>query len=91
MVAQPRLRGADARLVNPRKVLVRADLVVDVQVFSPVADWAPASVLDPEQAGGEQLSQSCNTCVTVCVQEKTFPFSDELTLAGSRPEAEALP
>ena len=90
VVAQPRLRGADARLVNPRKVLVRADLVVDVQVFAPVADWAPASVLDPEQAGVEQLSQSCDTCVTVCVQEKPFPFSDELTLAGSRPEAEAL-
>ncbi|WP_300270217.1 DUF3794 and LysM peptidoglycan-binding domain-containing protein [uncultured Flavonifractor sp.] len=90
VVAQPRLRGADARLVNPRKVLVRADLAVDVQVFAPVTDWAPASVPEAAQAGVEQLSQSCNTCVTVCVQEKPFPFSDELTLPGSRPEAEAL-
>lgn len=90
VVALPRLRGADARLVNPRKVLVRADLVVDLQVFAPVSDWACASVLEPEQAGVEQLSQPCQTCVTVCVAEKSFPFSDELTLPGSRPEAEAL-
>ena len=90
VVAEPRLRGADARLVNPRKVLVRADLVVDTQVFAPMTDWACAAVLDPEQAGVEQLSESCETCVTVCVQEKSFPFSDELTLPGSRPEAEAL-
>ena len=90
VVAEPRLRGADARLVNPRKVLVRADLAVDVQVFAPVADWACASVLEPEQAGVEQLSEPCQTCVTVCVQEKPFPFSDELTLPGSRPEGSAL-
>ena len=90
IVAEPRLRGADARLVNPRKVLVRADLVVDIQVFAPETDWACAAVLEPEQAGVEQLNESCETCVTVCVQEKPFTFSDELTLAGSRPEAEAL-
>ena len=53
MVAEPRLRGADARLVNPRKVLVRADLAVEVQVFAPVADWACASVLEPEQTPAE--------------------------------------
>ena len=58
VVAEPRLRGADARLVNPRKVLVRADLAVDVQVFAPVADWACASVLEPEQAGVEHLPGS---------------------------------
>ncbi len=90
VVAMPRLRGADARLVNPRKVLVRADLVLDVQVFAPVSDQVCASVLSPGQAGVEQLNQPCQTCVTVCVQEKPFPFSDELTLPGSRPEAEAL-
>ncbi len=90
VVAMPRLRGTDARLVNPRKVLVRSDLVVDVQVFAPMSDWTCASVPEAEQAGVEQLSQSCNTCVTVCVQEKPFPFSDELTLPGGRPEAEAL-
>ena len=90
VVAVPRLRGADARLVNPRKVLVRADLAVEVQVFAPMADWAPSAVLEPAQAGVEQLCRSWDTCVTVCVQEKPFPFSDELTLPGSRPEAEEL-
>ena len=90
VVAVPRLRSTDARLVNPRKVLVRADLAVDVQVFAPRTDWACAAVLEPAQAGVEQLCQSCETCLTVCVQEKPFPFSDELTLPGSRPEAEEL-
>ena len=90
VAAQPRLRGADARLVNPRKVLVRADLVVELQVFAPVNQWACQGVLEPEQAGIEQRSEGCETWVTVCVQEKPFTFSDELTLPGSRPEGEEL-
>ena len=90
VVALPRLRSADARLVNPRKVLVRADLAVDVQAYAPRTDWACSAVSEPAQAGVEQLCQSCTTCITACVQEKPFPFSDELTLPGSRPEGEEL-
>ena len=90
VVALPRLRGADARLVNPRKALVRADLLVEVQVFAPANQWAPQGVLEGEQAGVEQRTETCETCVTVCVQEKPFTYSDELALPGSRPEGEDL-
>ena len=90
VVALPRLRGADARLVNPRKALVRADLLVEVQVFAPANQWAPQGVLEGEQAGVEQRTKTCETCVTVCVQEKPFTYSDELALPGSRPEGEEL-
>ena len=90
VVALPRLRGADARLVNPRKALVRADLLVEVQVFAPADQWAPQGVPEGAQAGVEQRTETCETCLTVCVQEKPFTYSDELTLPGSRPEGEEL-
>ena len=90
MVALPRVQGADARLINPRKVLVRVDLAFCVQVYAPVEDDICSGVLAPEEAGVQQMSEQCDACTTVCVQEKPFTFSDEISLSGSKPEAEEL-
>ena len=35
IAAFPRAQGADARMLNPRKVLVRVDLAVEIQAFAP--------------------------------------------------------
>ena len=90
VVALPRVQGADARLINPRKVLVRVDLAFCVQVYAPVEDDICSGVLAPEEAGVQQMSEQCDACTTVCVQEKPFTFSDEISLSGSKPEAEEL-
>lgn len=45
VVALPRVQGADARLINPRKVLVRVDLAFCVQVYAPVEDDICSGVL----------------------------------------------
>ena len=50
VVALPRVQGADARLINPRKVLVRVDLAFCVQVYAPVEDDICSGVLAPEEA-----------------------------------------
>jgi len=47
VVALPRVQGADARLINPRKVLVRVDLAFCVQVYAPVEDDICSGVLAP--------------------------------------------
>lgn len=90
VVAIPRIQEADARLLNPRKVLVRVSLAADVQVFCPAVQQICGGVTDWEQNGVEQLSEHYDTYVTVCVQEKAFTFSDDLTLSGGKPEAEEL-
>ena len=90
VVAVPRVESADARLLNPRKVLVRASLAADVQVFAPAEKQVCSSVAAGDSAGVEQWSQHYDTYVTVCVQEKAFTFSDDLDLSGGKPEAEDL-
>lgn len=90
VTALPRVQAADARLLNPRKVLVRVSLAADVQVFSPASVSVCSSVPDGAQFGVEQLSEEYDAYVTVCVQEKAFTFSDDLTLSSGKPEAEEL-
>lgn len=64
------------------------DLAFCVQVYAPVEDDICSGVLAPEEAGVQQMSEQCDACTTVCVQEKPFTFSDEISLSGSKPEAE---
>ena len=90
VTAVPRLQGADARLLNPRKVLVRVSLAVWVQAYAPAAAELCSGVQAPEEAGIQQMVEPWEACTVVCVGEKPFTFSDELTLSGSKPEAEEL-
>ena len=90
VTAVPRVQSADARLLNPRKVLVRASLAADIQVFRPAARQVCSGIAEGESAGVEQRSEQYDTCDVVCVQEKSFTFADDLTLSGGKPEAEEL-
>lgn len=90
VTALPRVQSADARLLNPRKVLVRVSLAADIQVFCPVSMSVCSGVPDRERFGVEQLSEQYDAYATVCVQEKNFTFSDDLTLSSGKPEAEEL-
>lgn len=90
IVAVPRVTGAETRSLNPRKVLVRVNLAISIQVFAPVYGAICSGVSGQEDAGLEQRVERCETCVTACVQEKPFTFSDEIALPGSKPEAEEL-
>lgn len=60
------------------------DLAFCVQVYAPVEDDICSGVLAPEEAGVQQMSEQCDACTTVCVQEKPFTFSDEISLSGSK-------
>ena len=90
VVAVPWVECADARLINPRKVLVRVSFAIWVQGFAPVEEELCCGVLAPDEAGVQQLTESYESCVVVCVQEKHFPFSDELSLPASKQEAAEL-
>ncbi len=84
VVACARLCRGDTRAINPRKVLVRAEAVIDITVFSPRSDAICGRVLEAETLGVEQLTETQEVYLTACVQEKPFSCSDEVTLSVSK-------
>ena len=90
VVAEGRLCRADTRALNPRKILVRAEAAVDVTVFSPRTETVCNRVLTGEGECVEQLTETQEVYLTACVQEKPFPFSDEVNLSTGKPAATEL-
>ncbi len=88
VVAVPRVRSADTRVINPRKVLLRVDLIIDIRAYSSV-DMLLCTGAE-EDTLVEQLREKHNAYTTICVQDKPFTFSDDLSIPGSRPEAVEL-
>jgi len=81
--ASPRLRFAEARVLNPRKVLLRVDLAVDVTACQPMEMPLCCGVMETDdeicqlQYHGEQY-QICS------VQEKPFTFREQVRLQGNQ-------
>lgn len=90
IVAVPRILCADTRVLNPRKVLVRVNLAVDIRVFCPTNASLCTGAECNAPGGVEQLTERHKTYLVTCTQEKPFTFSDDLSIPGSRPEAAEL-
>lgn len=90
VTACARLRRADTRAVNPRKVLVRAEAAVDVTVFAPMTERVCSRVPDAAERSVEQLTETQEVYLTACVQEKPFSLSEEVSLSASKPAAAEL-
>lgn len=88
--ACPRLRWAEARALNPRKVLLRVDLAVDVTAFQPVQRVICQSALEPEEQGIQQLISQQETYQLEAVQEKPFTFSEQVRIGGGQGEGAQL-
>ena len=85
-VAHLALRQVDVRMLNPRKISVRAELAVTVTCFE---ERAVTTFLAPEE-GAEALhvmEQSAETDGIVCVTEKTFVLTDEAAIPEQMPAA----
>ena len=79
-VVLPALRAAEARALNPRKVLLRVDLCARVQVFRARQTEYCTGLTAPDDAGVQQLRASQSVYRTVSVKEKEFTFSDDVEL-----------
>lgn len=90
-VVTPCLRGLDARALNPRKVLVRADVGLCLQAFQPQELVLCRGISCEEQEGVQQRCAQHTAYLTAAVQEKEFTFYDEVRLsAGPGGRAELL-
>lgn len=90
VVAQVRLCHADTRAMNPRKVLVRAEVAADVTVFAPRMERISTAVIGPDGPAVEQLTEIREIYRTACVQEKPFQLTEEVTLSSGKPAVAEL-
>ena len=90
VLAAPRLRSAQARALNPRKVLLRVDLAVDVTACQPTERTICGGVSNCEQAAVCQKQFQGEDYQLCCVQEKPFTFTEQVRLQAGMGEAPQL-
>lgn len=83
VLANPRLRGAEARALNPRKVLLRVDLAVDITACQPMERPICSGVIGSDEEGLCQRQYQGDHYQLCAVQEKPFTFSDQVRLQGT--------
>lgn len=76
--AHTHLHRAEARILNPRKVLVRAEIVLRLAAFQPTEHIISSGLLEPERDQICQKQVEVEYCPLCCVTERAFPFSDEI-------------
>lgn len=81
VLASPRLRAAEARALNPRKVLLRVDLAVDITACQPSQKQVCQCVTDGEENLCQRQLQEEHAYL-FAVQEKPFTFSENIRVQG---------
>lgn len=84
VTAAVRLRWAEARVLNPRKVLLRVDLAIDIAAFQPVDLEICQGILEGEDQGIQQQIEQQESDQLCAVEEKPFTFSEQLRVAGNQ-------
>ena len=90
VLATVQAASADARTINPRKVLVRVNLAVWAAVYQQEQRELSCDINCGEGAGMEKLLISRKCSMISDVAEKVFTFSDVLRPPASKPEMEEL-
>lgn len=88
-VVVPRVTAAQTRALNPRKVLCRVELAIACQVWSPREESLCAPCQESECAL-QQRAEELETYAVMAVAEKSFAFTDDVTLPAGQPAVEEL-
>jgi hypothetical protein len=81
---------ADAQLLNPRKVVVRVEVAVQITAYGAESSELSLGVVCGEDSPIQTLMEGHQDFVAADVAEKNFNFSDVLQLPASRPAMEQL-
>ncbi len=82
------LCSIDCRVMNPRKILVRADVLTRISGYGP--DRIELFGAENDEQSIEMLRQTDTVKVISDVREKTFVITDEFALPASRPMAREI-
>lgn len=80
-----RLRSIDARILNPRKVLVRADLEASICAYKEKT-YSLCCGVEESELPVEVLEREFSFTPITSVREKTFVLSDEYQIPASKPQ-----
>jgi len=89
ITAVARVAGADTRTINPRKVLTRVEVAVNVKAFRTETTVLCTGV-HAEGGAAEEWKEVHRPCCVSAVQEKQVTFEDDLSIPAGRPAAEEL-
>lgn len=84
------VQSADTRIINPRKVLVRINLLICIKGYEPGELELCTGVETETPAGIQMLSGEQTICLVSGVGEKAFQFADDLNISAGKPEVEEL-
>jgi hypothetical protein len=90
LYAVPRVTMAETRTINPRKVLIRVGVAVEVLVTRQTQCTLAAGVGTPDQGRVEELVEEQTGSFVLCCPQRPFSYADTLTLPGSKPPMEEL-
>ena len=91
VIAVPRVRRAEARILNPRKVLLRIDVVVDIDAYQSNEIELCCAAEGNDQYSVQQLVTEEHTTLTSAVSEKAFTYSDRIDFGlSNQSEIEVL-
>ncbi len=85
-----RVLTADAQILNPRKILARVELAVEVTAWTEEQAEVSTQVECGEDHAVQTLTENRKELAAVDVTEKSFSFSDVLRLSTSKPAMEQL-
>lgn len=85
----PGVSGAETKVLNPRKVLIRAEAMLACRAFSP-RELAVASGAAAEAGAIQQRCEERETYLITCAASHPFGMSDDIELSGGKPEAAEL-
>ncbi len=89
IIAEVRLVSAEARMLNSRKLIVRAEVCVTASVWSPrELSWAADAVC--EGCHAELLREKKSIWPVVQVEEKTFAAEEEVPVPAGKSAPEAV-
>ena len=80
-----RICHADARILNPRKLLLRCELLAEVNILCRREHTLCSAVLHPEQGHICQRQESVEYERLSAVPQRIFPISEEIRLSGNQP------
>ena len=78
IMAVPELENIEVRLLNPRKILAKAELRADMRCFMPGTLTVTSTATGDDRL--QLLEQSCPAFPVTDVREKTFVITDEIAL-----------
>jgi len=85
-----RLRSIDARMLNPRKVLIRADVEAEIRVYNKSAYSVSNGIDAEEETSIQVLSNSFAFMPVISAKEKTFVMTDEYQIPANMPALDVL-